>query len=295
MITYDYYRIFYYVATYKSFTKAAKALHNSQPNITRCMNNLESELGTRLFIRGNHGITLTEDGADLMKHVRIAFNQLTIAEQEIHSEQKLESGQITIGASETALRLVLLEALEHFQEHYPAIRTHIRSYSSPQAIQAIQNQTIDFAVVTTPIHYRKPLTAQVIRSFHEILICGQKYRHLAEGVHSIAELQDVPFISLSRESGSREHSSSFFLANNLSFHPAIEAATTDQILPIVEHNLGIGFFPDELCQLAIRNGNIFQIHLKEQNPARSVCLVRDSTLGATRASEVFMKDFLLHS
>ena len=33
MITYDYYRIFYYVAQYKSFTKAAAALGNNQPNI----------------------------------------------------------------------------------------------------------------------------------------------------------------------------------------------------------------------------------------------------------------------
>ena len=42
---FDYYRIFYYVAKYKSFSKAAKFLHNNQPNITRCMNIMESELG----------------------------------------------------------------------------------------------------------------------------------------------------------------------------------------------------------------------------------------------------------
>ena len=48
MITYDYYRIFYYVAQYKSFTRAAEALHNNQPNITRCMNNLESELNCKI-------------------------------------------------------------------------------------------------------------------------------------------------------------------------------------------------------------------------------------------------------
>ena len=45
MVTYDYYRIFYYVAQYRSFTRAAEALNNNQPNITRCMNNLEQELG----------------------------------------------------------------------------------------------------------------------------------------------------------------------------------------------------------------------------------------------------------
>ena len=38
MITYDYYRIFYFAAQYKSFTKAAELLDNNQPNITRCMN-----------------------------------------------------------------------------------------------------------------------------------------------------------------------------------------------------------------------------------------------------------------
>lgn len=43
-MTLDYYRIFYYVAKYKSFSKAARMLDNNQPNITRCMNILESEL-----------------------------------------------------------------------------------------------------------------------------------------------------------------------------------------------------------------------------------------------------------
>ena len=59
---FDYYRIFYYVAKYKSFSKAAKFLHNNQPNITRCMNIMESELGCTLFIRSHRGIKLTPEG-----------------------------------------------------------------------------------------------------------------------------------------------------------------------------------------------------------------------------------------
>ena len=51
----DYYRIFYYVAQYKSFSKAADVMGNNQPNITRCMNILENELGCKLFIRSNRG------------------------------------------------------------------------------------------------------------------------------------------------------------------------------------------------------------------------------------------------
>ena len=57
MSTYDYYRIFYHVAQQHSFTKAAEVLHNNQPNITRCMNNLETELGCHLFVRSNRGVS----------------------------------------------------------------------------------------------------------------------------------------------------------------------------------------------------------------------------------------------
>lgn len=67
MITFDYYRIFYFVAKYKSFTKAAEVLQNSQPNISRCMGNLEQELECKLFMRSNRGIILTPEGKKLYK------------------------------------------------------------------------------------------------------------------------------------------------------------------------------------------------------------------------------------
>ena len=92
MITYDYYRIFYYVAQYKSFTKAARALHNNQPNITRCMNNLEQELKCTLFLRSNKGIALTPEGRQLYEHVALAFEQLSIGEEEIRQNGELEPG-----------------------------------------------------------------------------------------------------------------------------------------------------------------------------------------------------------
>ena len=115
MITYDYYRIFYYVAQYKSFTKAARALHNNQPNITRCMNNLEQELKCTLFLRSNKGIALTPEGRQLYEHVALAFEQLSIGEEEIRQNGELEHGLVSIGASENALRLILLEKLELFR------------------------------------------------------------------------------------------------------------------------------------------------------------------------------------
>ena len=82
-VPYDYYRIFYYVAQHKSFTRAAEVLGNNQPNITRCMNNLEQDLGCKLFIRTNRGISLTPEGVRLYGRAAVAFEQLRLGENEI--------------------------------------------------------------------------------------------------------------------------------------------------------------------------------------------------------------------
>ena len=55
-VDWEYYKIFYYVAKYQNFTKAARVLGNNQPNITHSMNRLESQLNCVLFIRSNRGV-----------------------------------------------------------------------------------------------------------------------------------------------------------------------------------------------------------------------------------------------
>ena len=126
----DYYRIFYYVAQYKSFSKAADVMGNNQPNITRCMNILENELGCKLFIRSNRGVQLTIEGERLFEHVSIAIEQLVSGENELLKDKGLESGLVNIGASEIALRLFLLNELEVFHHRYPHVKRSGRLCSS---------------------------------------------------------------------------------------------------------------------------------------------------------------------
>lgn len=64
-VNFEYYRIFYYVAKYHNFTKAAHTLGSSQPNVTRAMNCLEQQINTTLFVRTNRGIQLTPEGEKL--------------------------------------------------------------------------------------------------------------------------------------------------------------------------------------------------------------------------------------
>ena len=101
-ISYDYYRIFYYVAKYGNITQAAKILLNNQPNLTRAIKTLESELGCPLFIRNNRGMKLTPEGERLFEHIRIAFENIEAGEAEIIESRNLEKGTVFVAASEVA-------------------------------------------------------------------------------------------------------------------------------------------------------------------------------------------------
>ena len=106
-VDWEYYKIFYYVAKYQNFTKAARVLGNNQPNITHSMNRLESQLNCVLFIRSNRGVTLTPEGEMLYSRIASAAVQIQDAEEELSASATLEHGAISISATETALNIYL--------------------------------------------------------------------------------------------------------------------------------------------------------------------------------------------
>ena len=121
-ISFEYYRIFYYVAKYGSISQAAEALMNNQPNISRTIKNLESELNCTLFVRSRKGVELTPEGEKLYSHVAAAVEQIQYGEEELCLERTLAKGVVTIGASEIALRCYLLPVLKNFRRAHTCIQ-----------------------------------------------------------------------------------------------------------------------------------------------------------------------------
>ncbi|MGI6118907.1 MAG: LysR family transcriptional regulator [Bilifractor sp.] len=278
-ITYDYYRIFYYVAKYKSFTRAASILLNSQPNITRSMNNLEKQLGCKLFIRSNRGIRLTEDGENLYRHVEVAFEQLQMAERELENSTGLRSGSVNVSATETALHGILLPVLRSFHNWYPDIHIRVTNQKTVAAVEAVRNHLSDFAVVTTPAKIEKPLKVTRLIDFQEVLVCSERYSHLASRKHHLSEILSYPIVGLGRDLMSYQFYTELFFQYNLDYNVDIEAATADQLLPMITYDLGIGFVPESLIEDRNLEAKIYRIPLYEEIPARSICLIEQD--GAT--------------
>lgn len=270
-ISYDYYRIFYYVAKYGNVTRAAEILINSQPNLTRSIKTLEGELGCPLFIRNSHGMKLTPEGERLFEHVRIAFENIEAGEAEIIESRNLEKGSVYVAASEVALHCVLLPVLKKYRTLYPGVRLKISNHSTPQAIDAIKNGIADIALVTTPTTPSAMIQEITVKKFREVVVCGAGFSKLAGRKIGFEELLGYPIISLGTQTKSFELYSNFFAKEGLRYSPEIEAATADQILPFVKADLGIGFIPEEF--LAGGDG-VFVIETEKPLPEREIRIIK---------------------
>ena len=286
-ISYEYYRIFYYVAKYRNLTQAAEAMHNNQPNISRTIKLLEHELGCSLLIRSNRGISLTPEGESLYNHVKIAVEQLQSAEEEITKAINMENGIITISVSETALRMVLLPALNQFKKAHPDIHIRILNHLTNQAIESVKNGVVDFSVVVTPHIIEKNLIAYPIMQFHDILIGGTSFAPYKNRVFYLKELISYPLVCLGEDTMTYHFYQNFYRENGVDFKPELEAATTDQILPMIENNLGIGYIPNIYVKDALEKQSVYQLHVKEQIPKREIYFIENRNNALSVAAKAF--------
>lgn len=276
-ISYDYYRVFYYVAKCRNVTQASQLLMSNQPNVTRTIKNLEAALGCALFVRSHHGVTLTPEGEKLFAHAAVAVEHLESAERELALDKSLQSGTVSIGATEVALRCLLLPVLKQFKQRYSGVQIRVLNYSTPQAVAELKDGLVDLAMVTTPVDVPGDCESVVLKSIHEVAVCGKGFAHLCHREITLAEVNENPVICLGRQTKTYEMYCDWFRQHGLMLVPSIEASTADQILPLVRNELGVGFVPHLFLQDESEQAGIYQLQLREKLPMRSICLLRQKS------------------
>ena len=267
----DHYRVFYQVARCQNITQAAEALYSSQPNVTHTIQLLEKQLGCSLFVRTNKGVRLTPEGTLLYSHVAPAMEHIQRAEEALKLQTQLRMGTLSIGASEVALRCLLLPILRQFRLEFPNIQVRVSNFSTPQAVRALGEGMVDLAVVTTPVEPGKGIRQEDLRTIREVAVCSCGLGLFPQRPITPEELAEYPLVSLGRNTMTYRLYEQWFHENGLPFRPDVEAATADQILPLVQNDLGIGFVPEEF--LGEEEEGLRQIDLTVAPPERKICLL----------------------
>ncbi len=299
-ISYDYYRVFYYVAAYRSISRAANVLSASQPGISRTISTLEAQLGVKLFNRSSAGVTLTESGNNVFAHVEPAFRHLNAIEEEIRSAKDLKKGILKIGISSGLTRGVIEEVLaptlDEFHFRYPDIKLDVFHNPTPVLISDVRNDLIDIAFITIDARNNAEKTnrkQQILYSYSDIAVAGTEYRELSGRPVSISELREYQIIGLGENTDTFQYYKDIFADYGLEYSPSIVTISTGQTLIYAMQNFGIGFIHPKDAGQYIEEGRLVQIKLKERLPKRKVTMIKNSKeKQSAKVLEQMLTDYL---
>lgn len=283
-ISFDSYKVFYYVAKYRNITTAAKALFLTQPTVSHAILSLEKALECQLFVRSKKGVALTPEAELLYGHIARACEHIWEGERALGRHLSMDEGLVRIGASETTLHHFLMPYLEHFRAIHPHVRLKISNTTTPTAVSSLKNGLIDFAVIVSP-ESDSALTIRTLSPLQDVFIAGNHYLPLKGKVIPITDLGEYPLVCMEKGTTTREYLEEAFQKYQMKLIPDIELATTDLITPMVARNLGIGFVPYAFAKDALEEGTVFPLQIATPLPQRNICLVHDSSASISVAGK----------
>ena len=148
-------RYFLETARAGNMTRAAPRLFISPPTMSKQLKELEKELGTKLFVRTNYNIRLTEAGMLLRERAEDILSLVEKTEAEFKSLEEINSGDIYVGAPESESMGLFAEIVCRLQQDYPKIRCNIYSGNVQDVCEKLDKGLLDFAIVMNYVDLMK--------------------------------------------------------------------------------------------------------------------------------------------
>jgi DNA-binding transcriptional LysR family regulator len=272
------------------FTRAASALHLSQPAVSRRLDLLEREVGRPLFDRTRGGARLTEAGGVFLPHAEALLASVHDGLEAVRALERTDTGTVTLALVGTLASTALTARLRHFRRRHPGIRLLLRTALSREVSALVRrgDATLglryfpdpDPELVSVPL-YRDPL----------LTVCSPTHR-LARVRRPTARMLDgqtwVAF-PVGQSGGTEAYAQ--MLAERLAALglSAAETITIDSLTAqkrLVEAGFGLGLMPESTVQDELRLGTLRAVALTAMRLAVPVVLVhrrRAFLSGAARA------------
>lgn len=208
--------VFLSVAEHLSFSKAAEALHISQPAVSRHIKELEQRYDASLFERKGNRIYLTGAGEKVyhaFREIAQHYRNLDFEMGELHNAQ---AGEIRVGASSTIAQYVIPRVMASFHKRYPHIRLHLMNGNSFEMEQLLLDNRIDLALVENlssqaGIRYRDFLHDELI------VVTGKSSLYAERATIEKEDLLQIPLILREEGSGTLEVIRQYFAQQKILF------------------------------------------------------------------------------
>ncbi len=235
-------RLFVAIAEAHNLTRGAERAHLAPSSASHRLQQLESALGTPLFLRKARGVQLTRAGEALLRHARQVFAQLEQMHADLAPFARGVRGHVALWANTHATRSFLPDDLAGFLRTHPQVSVSLEEHTSPEIVMAVARGEIEVGVVAERI---EGADVELIpyRADRLVLITPAAHPLAARRSVHFAEVIDYPFVML--HSGSAIHTFTMNAAAALGRHleVRIQVRSFEAVCRMVSAGVGIGLVP----------------------------------------------------
>lgn len=283
-------QVFSTVARLLSFTKAAEALHMTQPAVTFQIRQLEDHFNTRLFDRTHNRISLTVAGELVKSYTDRILSLNAEMDNEVRKLTGDVLGPLVLGASTTIGEYVAPSLLGEYQSRYPGVSVRLRITNTVGVIHMVENNEIDIGIVEGPVNNRN-LVTRICWNDELVVVAAPNHPLAKRDEVDLAEALEYPFISREEGSGTREVIHEYMSAQHVDpaqMHSIMEFGGPESIKNAVAGGLGVSILSIATLEKELKLGLLKAISLKRPLQ-RAFLIVRQRQKFRTRAIEEFLK------
>lgn len=228
-----------------SVSKAAKALHTSQPGVSQQIRLLERELGITLFNREKNRLSgLTAHGQMIVERLGAALADIDYVQAYAKSLRTEGQNELTIITSHTQARYVLPKVLEAFSKRHPHVRVDVRHGSASDIMALLLSRVDAIGIIAGEMPVTKDILALPYSKYHRVVVVPKGHALLRHRRPTLQQIAQYPLITYEHTISARQVITNAFGKVNATPHVILSAIDADVIKACVERGLGIAVLPE---------------------------------------------------
>ncbi|MFN4266783.1 MAG: CysB family HTH-type transcriptional regulator [Aquabacterium sp.] len=238
-----------------NLTETAKALHTSQPGISKAILELEEELGIDIFVRhGKRLRRITEPGQKVLAAIDVILREVGNLKRIGDEYAMQDAGTLSIATTHTQARYVLPEPVAALRKKYPKVGISLHQGTPEQVAQMVLDEVADIGLATESLSDFPDLITLPAYEWHHVVVMPAHHPLAQVQRLTLEQLAAEPLISYHPSFTGRKRIDQAFAQRGLQPNIALEAIDADVIKTYARLGLGIGL----VAEMAVKDDPLMQ-------------------------------------
>lgn len=251
-----------------NISRAAEALHVSQPGLSRQLQLLEKELEVELFVRNRKRLVrLSQAGSQIVSLAERTLNDARNIKEAAREHSGQDQGSLTIATTHTQARYALPDVIRRFAQRYPKVQLSLRQGTPAEVSYLVSSGAADLSIATEPLDPLSDIVLLPCYQLPRIVLTPARHPLLKTKHLTLEKLAAYPLITYDYAFIGRSKILRAFAARAITPNIVLNAIDADVIKTYVEFGMGIAIVP-EMAFDRKRDKNLRSInagHLFEPN------------------------------